>query len=166
MSSLQVTAGQVRALPCAHEQVVPSDFADANGHMNIVRYMQLHNDAAWKYMHHFGLGEEHAADSSAGSFEVEQHLRYLREVHVGDVVAVHVRMLGRSEKALHVMQFLVNVSRNELANTFESLSLSVDMATRKVVPYPPHVADLLDARLRIDQALDWPVPVVSAMGPR
>lgn len=166
MSNTHPTVPQVQALPCAHEQAIPPDFADANGHMNIVRYMQLHNDAAWKYMHHFGLGEEHAADGSAGSFEVEQHLCYLREVHVGDVVAVHVRMLGRSNKALHVMQFLINLTRNELANTLESVGLSVDMTTRKVVPYPPHVANLLDAQLRIDQALDWQVPLAAAMSPR
>lgn len=166
MSGPLPTLEQVQALPCAHEQAIPPEFADANGHMNIVRYMQLHNDAAWKYMDHFGLGEDHAADGSAGSFEVEQHLRYVREVHVDDVVAVHIRMLGRSDKALHVMQFLINKTRNELANTFESMSLSVDMATRKVVPYPPHVADLLDARLRIDRALNWAVPLASAMAPR
>ena len=72
------TFDQVRALHCAHEQVVPAHFADANGHMNIVRYMEVHNEAAWKHMHHFGLGEEHAVKGSAGSFEVEQHLRYFR----------------------------------------------------------------------------------------
>lgn len=157
---------QVRQLVCAHEQVVPAHFADANGHMNIVRYLEVHDEAAWKHMHHFGLGAEHVAAGTAGSFEVEQHLRYYREVYVGDVVSVHVRMLDRSDKALHLMQFIVNVSRDELANTFEALSLSVDMATRKVVPYPQHVLDLLDPQLRIDQALDWTPPLAGPIRPR
>jgi len=160
------TFDQVRVLPCAHEQVVPAHYADANGHMNIVRYMELHNEAAWKHMGQFGLGEEQAVEGTAGSFEVEHHLRYLREVHVGDLVAVHFRTLARSDKALHVMQFLLNVTREELANTLESISLSVDMATRRPAPFPSDVAALLDARLRIDQALDWPAPLATAMGPR
>lgn len=166
MTTPTPTFDQVRALPCAHEQVVPAHFADANGHMNIVRYMELHNEAAWKHMSRFGLGEEHAREGTAGSFEVEHHLRYLREVHVGDVVAVHFRTLGRSDKALHVMQFLLNVTREELANTLESVSLSVDMGTRRTAPFPANVTALLDARLRVDRALDWAAPRATAMGPR
>lgn len=157
---------QVRALPCAHEQVVPAHFADANGHMNIVRYMELHNEAAWKHMSQFGLGAEQALDGTAGSFEVEHHLRYLREVHVGDVVAVHFRLLGRSPRALHIMQLLLNITRCELANTLESTSLSVDLTTRRTVPFPARVSALLDDRLRVDQALDWDVPLAAGMGPR
>jgi acyl-CoA thioester hydrolase len=166
MTTPSPTFDQVRALPCAHEQVVPAHFADANGHMNIVRYMELHNEAAWKHMSQFGLGEEHALEGTAGSFEVEHHLRYLREVHVGDVVAVYFRTLGRSDKALHVMQFLLNVTREELANTLESVSLGVDMGTRATAPFPADVTALLDAQLRVDQALDWAAPLATAMGPR
>jgi acyl-CoA thioester hydrolase len=166
MTTPTPTFDQVRALPCAHEQVVPAHFADANGHMNIVRYMELHNEAAWKHMSQFGLGEEHALEGTAGSFEVEHHLRYLREVHVGDLVAVHFRTLGRSDKAFHVMQFLLNVTRRELANTLESVSLSVDMGNRRTAPFPPDVAARLDAQLMVDRALDWPVPLAGAMGAR
>lgn len=154
---------QVRALVCPLERVIPEHFADANGHMNIVRYLELHNDAAWIHMHDFGLGEEHATAGTAGSFQTEQHMTYLREVHVGDTVAVHVRMVERSAKAIHLVQFLVNLTRGDVANTFESLSLSVDLATRKVVPFPQHVAELLDAQLAIDRALDWPVPLASVI---
>ncbi|EWT06073.1 hypothetical protein N864_00230 [Intrasporangium chromatireducens Q5-1] len=166
MTTTTPTFDEVRALPCAHEQAVPAHFADANGHMNIVRYMELHNEAAWKHMSHFGLGEEHALEGTAGSFEVEHHLRYLREIHVGDVVAVHFRMLGRSDKALHLMQFLANVTRHELSNTLESMSLSVDMATRRTAPFPDDVAALLDDQLRADRALRWPVPLATGMRPR
>jgi acyl-CoA thioester hydrolase len=166
MTTSTPTVEQVRKLVCAHEQSIPAHFADANGHMNIVRYLELHNEAAWKHMHDFGLGAEHAAAGTAGSFEVEQHLRYLREVHVGDVVSVHVRMLDRSDKALHLMQFIVNLTRGEIANTSESLSLSVDLATRKVVPFPQHVLDLVDPQLRIDRALDWAVPLGGAIHAR
>jgi len=157
------TMEQVRALICPLERVIPEHFADANGHMNIVRYLELHNDAGWIHMSDFGLGEEHATAGSAGSFQTELHMTYLREVHVGDVVAVHVRLVERSAKAIHLVQFLVNLTRGEVANTFESLGLSVDLASRKVVPFPQPVAELLDAQLAIDQALDWPAPHASAI---
>lgn len=157
---------QARKLPLVHEQVIPPNFTDANGHMNIVRYMKLHNDAGWAYMARFGLGEEEARHGQAGSFDVEQHLRYFREVHAGEAVAIHVRLLGRSATALHAMHFLVNVTHAALANTFESLSLSVDMSTRRVAPFPDDVAARLDEQLARDTVLDWQPPLASTMGPR
>lgn len=117
-------------------------------------------------MSQFGLGAEHALEGGAGSFEVEHHLRYLREVHVGDVVAVHVRLLSRSRKALHVLQLLLNLTRSELANTLESTSLSVDLTTRRTVPFPSATGALLDERLRVDQALPWATALAAPMGPR
>ncbi|MFV0462531.1 MAG: thioesterase family protein [Nostocoides sp.] len=154
----------VRVLPLAYERVVPEHFTDANGHMNIVRYMQVHNSAAWNYLGRFGLGKDDARQGRAGIFDIEHHVRYLREIHVGDHVAVHTRLLARSDKGLHAMQFLVNMTRNELANTLEWVSLSVDMSTRRSAPFPPNVGALLDAQLLIDQALNWPVPAAGAMG--
>lgn len=157
---------EVRALSCPLEQVVPADFADANGHMNIVRYMELHNEAVWRHMTLFRLGEHHAAAGETSTFQVEHHLHYLREVRVGDRVAVHIRLLGRSERALHTMQFLLNLDRAEIANTLEKISVGVDLATRRSAPFPVEVTELLDAQLKVDQALAWPVPLAGPMRPR
>ncbi len=95
------TFEQVRSLPCALERTVPAHFADANGHMNIARYLELYNEAAWTAMAAVGLGEADAVAGRAASMAIEQHLRYLREVHVGDLLSCHLRLIGRSSKAVH-----------------------------------------------------------------
>ncbi|MEI2776381.1 MAG: thioesterase family protein [Tetrasphaera sp.] len=149
------TYADVVQLEACYTLVVPPEFGDANGHMNIVRYMQIHNDGGWAFLSSVGLGPEHAQAGSGASFDVEHHLRYLREVHCGDTLTLHVRMLERSAKALHVVHFLLNQSRQEIANTLEYVTVSVDLTARRVAPWPAHVAELLDARLAQDAALGW-----------
>ncbi|MDN5789873.1 MAG: thioesterase family protein [Micrococcales bacterium] len=160
------TFEQVRALPRLLQRDVPAHFADANGHMNIVRYMELYNEATWTAMAAFGLGESDAAAGRAASMAVEHHVRYLREVHVGDVVACHVRVVGRSSKAVHQLYLLANVTTGVLASTLETLELSVDLAARRVAPFPAHVAELLDARIAVDEALPWTSPTSGAIRAR
>ncbi len=142
------TFEQVRSLPCALERTVPAHFADANGHMNIARYLELYNEAAWTAMAAVGLGEADAVAGRAASMAIEQHLRYLREVHVGDLLSCHLRLIGRSSKAVHQMYFLANLTTGVLA------------------PLPDHVVELLDARISIDAALPWQAPLSGAITAR
>lgn len=156
MPGTDPTVDQVRMLdPLASFTISDAD-TDANGHLNIVRYMQLHNDGGWAFFATLGLGEQEARDGSAGSFDVEHHIRYLREVHTGDVVSYHPRLLERSDKALRHVGFLVNDTTGAVANAMEVVCLSVDMATRRVTPWPEPVRTILDARIAQFVALPWP----------
>ncbi|MDO5627052.1 MAG: thioesterase family protein [Mobilicoccus sp.] len=146
---------QVAALPCAGRTVVPQEYVDANGHMNIAPYMQIYNDHGWDYLGRFGLGPDDALAGTAMIFDVEHHLRYLREVHVGDTLASRVRFIARTDKAVQMMIYLVNETRDELAGTFESVSLHVAADTRRVAPFPKSIAERLDAQVAADNAIDW-----------
>ncbi|MGA8044889.1 MAG: thioesterase family protein [Dermatophilaceae bacterium] len=157
---------QVLALPSDFRVVVPDEFTDGNGHMNIARYMQLHSDGGWAYFAGFGLSEESAAAGGPTTFDVEHHIVYRREVLAGHEVSVHVRLIDRSDKALHSLQFLVNRTTGEVANSHEALSISMDLRTRSIAPIPEGVAALIDERLASDQALDWDPPLSGAMAVR
>ena len=157
---------QVLALPTAYSVVVPPDYTDGNGHLNIARYMQLHSDGGWAYFARFGLSEESAAAGGPTTFDVEHHVVYRREVLAGQEVSVHVRLVDRSETALHSIQFLVNRSTGEIANTHEAVSLSVALRTRSVAPIPAQLTRALDARLEQDRALPWQPPLSGAMAIR
>ena len=146
---------QVSQLPRAGRTVVPDRYADANGHMNIAPYMQIYNDHGWAHLGRFGLGPDDALAGTAMVFDIEHHVRYLREVHVGDALVSRARMVGRTAKAVQMMIYLVNETRGELAGTFESLSLHVEVASRRVAPFPESVAHRLDAQLDADAALAW-----------
>lgn len=160
------SAAQVLALEPNLVLTVPDDFTDANGHMNIARYMEVHSRAGWVAFERWGLGEERALAGGPASFDAEHHLRYLREVHAGDEISLHGRVLGRSARALHFLQLMVNRTTGVLANTFESVALSIDLGARRTVDFPPEVGALIDAQLARDAALDWPAPTCGAMGLR
>ena len=153
------TLEQVRQLPSRYSLVVPDSFTDGNGHMNIARYMQIHSDGGWAYFEDLGLSEETARSGGPTTFDVEHHVRYRREVHAGHRVSVHVRLVGRTERALHSVQFLVNETTGEVANSHEAMSLAVDLATRKISTIPEDIAALLDARIAQDAALEWEAPL-------
>ncbi|MDO5503131.1 MAG: thioesterase family protein [Actinomycetia bacterium] len=160
------TLEQVLALPSSYSTVIPEEYIDGNGHLNIARYMQLHSDGGWAYFAEFGMSEESARAGGPTTFDVEHHIVYLNEVMAGDEVSVHVRSIDRTEKGIHSLQFLLNRTRGEIANTHEAVALSVDMATRRSAALPAHLVAVLDEQLRKDQALDWAPPLCGVMGLR
>ena len=160
------TLDQVLDLPSDYRVVVPDEFTDGNGHMNIARYMQLHSDGGWAYFARFGLSEQAAMAGGPTTFDVEHHIVYRREVLAAHEVSVHVRLIDRSDTALHSLQFLVNRTTGEVANSHEALSISVDLSTRSVAPIPEDLAALVDERLAVDRSLDWAPPLSGAMAVR
>lgn len=157
---------QVLALPSEWSIVIPDEFTDANGHMNIARYMDCHSDGGWAYFGRFGMSEDLARDGGATAFDMEHHITYHREVLTGHEVSVHVRLIDRTDKALHSVQFLVNRTTSELANMHEAIAVSVDLRTRVVAPFPEQAALLLDAQLEQDRRLPWAPPLSGSMALR
>ena len=158
------TYAQVRALPLLLERTVPPEYEDANGHMNVTHHLGLHDQAALPFMHRLGLDFAFFTEQRRGIMDVEHHLRYLSEVFVGDTVAVHARMLERAERRFHGMWFLVNVTRERVANTFEFVSLHVDLDARKAAPFDVRLAATLDELIAAERDILWPAPVCGVMG--
>src|SRR5690606_6305884 len=78
-------------------------------------------------------------------FAVEHHLTYRAEMHLGEKIAVHPQLLGRSERAAHAMVYLIDESNDRLANTREVALVHVGMDDRRSKPFPEDVAARLDA---------------------
>jgi acyl-CoA thioester hydrolase len=162
----QPTCAQVRELPVALRMQVPERYADTNGHMNVRRYVGLHDQASWNYLGGLGLGEQYVAAENRSFFDLEHHLRYLEEVLVGDEVTVHFRLVARSTKLLHGMGFLVNATREQVANTFEFLAAHIDLGVRRTAPFDEAAARSLDDEIGRHEALDWEPPTCGALGIR
>lgn len=141
MAALLPTFEQVLALPRVFGRVIPAEFEDGNGHMNVMHYYGLHGEGLWQM--HRDLGYR-AYAGKFGSFAKEQHVRYLREVLVGHEVSVHIGHLGRTPKALCGISYLVNVTTGAVANSFEFLAVNVDLESRRPAEFPPEVARVLD----------------------
>lgn len=144
-------------LPEHNRLVVPPDFEDYNGHMNIAHYLTTASWGAEYAMRSWGVPADWVRSEQKGMFSAEHHLRYFHEVHVGAEISVHVRAVARSARGLHLQCHLLDHTTRRLAYTMELLSVHVDMATRRSAAWPEHVAAGFDAAIEAHRALDWPL---------
>ncbi len=158
-------ADQVRQLPIDHQFIIPASYLDEMGHMNIRWYMALFNEGVGPFLQRIGLTDAYFAEKQGGVFALEQFLRYLAEVHVGEMVTVRGRLVARSAKRLHFMQFIVNETNNNVACIMEVLNSHADLHTRRTSPYPPHLQANIDALLAQHNQLDWAAPVSGMIHP-
>lgn len=157
------TVEQVQQLPCLLQATIPPEYEDLNGHMNIQHYLGLYDQAGMPFFASLGLDERYFKEQQRGIFDLEHHLFYLAEIHVGDTVAVYGRLLARSAKRLHGQWFIVNDTRQQLANTFEFISSHADLVARRTSPFPDELAGRLDELIAAHQQLTWPAPVCGMM---
>jgi acyl-CoA thioester hydrolase len=163
MNAQALTFEQVMTLPAVFTRSIPPEWEDYNGHVNIQYYMALIEQSGWLMFADVGLDEEYFAERRQGLFDLEHHLKYLAELHVGDEVSVHSRMLDRSEKRLHGMMFIVNQTRRQLSCTLEYITSGADLDLRRTAAFPEDVGVRFDELIRRDQELEWEVPVCGVM---
>jgi acyl-CoA thioester hydrolase len=155
---------KITALKHVYTLTIPPEYEDYNGHMNIRWYMVIFDDAGLPLYDDLGLTPEYLKANGVGGFDLEHHIHYLNEVHIGDTVAVYLRMVARSAKRMHYLMFMVNETRGALASIFECVNSFADLKVRRTAPYPPDIAAKLDALLADHTALDWDAPVSGVMG--
>ncbi|MCA0454964.1 MAG: thioesterase family protein [Chloroflexi bacterium] len=154
---------QVKQLPQVYHLTIPDRYRDKMGHMNMRYYLEVYDDAGDALFESFGLTPAFYREHGSGGFDLEHHIHYLNEVHIGDTVAVYARLVSRSAKRLHYLLFMVNESRGLLASVFECVNSYADLTIRKTAAYPPEIAAALDGILSAHQQLEWPAPVCGVM---
>jgi len=154
---------KITALDPIYSLTVPKDFEDENGHMNVRHYMSVFDDAGYPMMEAVGINWTRHTAENTGGFDLEHHIHYLNEVHIGDEVVVYARLISRTAKRVHYMMFMVNATHNTLAALFECVNSFADMSTRRTAPYPPDIAAKIDALVAQHQALDWDAPLCGVM---
>jgi acyl-CoA thioester hydrolase len=153
----------ISVLPVLLTRKIPPEWEDSNGHVNIQYYLALVEQSGWPMLESIGLGESYFRERRRGLFDLEHHLRYLAELHVGDQVTVHSRMLDRSEKRLHGMMFILNQSRRQLSCTLEYITSGADLDTRRTAPFPDDIALRFDQIIEQHALLDWTPGVCGVM---
>jgi acyl-CoA thioester hydrolase len=159
------TVEQVDELPSLMERCIPPEWQDLNGHVNVRHYLELYDAASWPMLEQFGLDERTFLERRQGLFDLEHHLWYRAELHVGDLVSVHSRFIDRSIKRYHGVMFIVNRTRSQLASAFEYVSSGADLEARRTAPLPESFAAELDRMIAVHARLDWPAPVCGVMSP-
>lgn len=164
MKPPSISLEQVAELDVVYRTVIPPEYEDENGHMNMRWYLALYDEAWYPVAAQFGVTDDYRKAHQVGGFDLEHHIHYLREVMIGDEVSITVRLVNRTEKRVHYLMFMVNESRGVLASIFECVNSFGDMAARRTVPFPPEIAAAIDEMLARHQALAWEPPVCGVMG--
>ncbi|MED5473475.1 MAG: carnitine 3-dehydrogenase, partial [Pseudomonadota bacterium] len=85
----------------------PSDWGDYNGHMNEARYLDCFCEATDQFMQIIGCDEEYVRNGNS-YFTVETHIRHLKEVQIGQTVAVETMLVASEGKKMHLFHTMLN----------------------------------------------------------
>ena len=157
------TLEQIAMLPRLHQATIPEDYLDAMGHMNVMWFTHLFSLGMVDLWGQIGIDKNYVDQNRAGTFALEKHVRYLTELRVGEEASIYGRLVSRTEKLFHVVQFMVNETQQRLASTMETVGAHVDLEARQTAPFPEGVAAAYDKLLAEHAALDWPPPLCGAM---
>lgn len=121
----------------APELVVRPEWIDFNAHMN-VGYYSVAFDLAVEHLWDgvLGLGESLAGGLNQGPYVVQSHIHYLAELLEGARFQVSLLLLDHDERRAHTILAMTDLGQGRLAATAEQVVVNVDLAVRKVTPYP------------------------------
>jgi acyl-CoA thioester hydrolase len=156
---------QVRELPVQLDFVVPPEWEDRNGHVNVQFYLTLFEMGGWRILEDGGFDEAWMRRQQYSFFDLEHHLHYLAEIGVGDRVTAYNRVVGTSDKRFHGLYLIVNETRGRLAGMLEYISSGVDMRQRRTATIPLELSEALARLCAEHQALSWPPPLCGIMAP-
>ncbi|MGY3617463.1 thioesterase family protein [Bradyrhizobium sp. USDA 10063] len=119
-------------------QIEPQ-WIDYNGHLNMAYYNVMFDRAIDEIWLQLGIGPAYKKERHGSTFTAECHVRYLREVHLGDPLQVTVYLLGADDKRLHTFEELRHATEGWISATSENMSLHIDMNSRKVASFPSDI---------------------------
>lgn len=135
---------------------VRDEWIDYNGHMNVAYYVLLFDRCVDEAFMTLGMGPDYVARRHASFFTVEIHLNYLRELTAGAPVEASLQLLAYDAKRLRVYMELFNIEAGYLAAGADQLFVHVDMASRRVAPFPEDVISQVEAMRAAHARQPWP----------
>jgi len=131
------------------------DWIDYNGHLNMAFYNVLFDRGCDEAFQRFGMGPNYAKERKLTAYTAEIHVRYIREIHLGDKVRSSYQIVDHDEKRIHAFQELRHAD-GWLSATSETLTLHVDMSGPKVAPFPDDVMSRIDTIALAHKSLPYP----------
>jgi acyl-CoA thioester hydrolase len=128
-----------------HAGTVPPEWIDANDHMNVAYYVLAFDLGVDSLLARFGITDEYIRHRAASTFAVECHVSYQRELRLADPYIVTSQLLAYDAKRVHQYMRMYHATAGYLAATCEWLNLHVDLATRRVTPWPADILAAIDA---------------------
>lgn len=124
---------------------IEPQWIDYNGHLNMAYYNVMFDRAIDELWLVLGIGPDYKKSRNGSTFTAECHVRYLREIHLGDPVQVSVLLLAADQKRLHTFEELRHAGEGWLSATSENMTVHVDICLRKTAPFPPDIRQRIEA---------------------
>lgn len=132
------------------------EWIDFNQHMNVAYYVLAFDQAIDALWLDFGITDDYIQETSGSTFAVECHVTYQNELTEGDPYIVTSQLLGYDEKRIHQFQRLYHAERGFLAATAEWMNLHVDLAKRRVSPWPAPILERIRRFADGQSGQQWP----------
>ncbi len=136
-------------------QIEPA-WIDYNGHLNMAYYNVLFDRAVDELWLQIGIGPDYLKTRHCSSFTAECHVRYVREIHLGDPAQVSILVVAADEKRIQTFKELRHATEGWLSATSENMTLHMDMRARKVAPFPPDIGANVQTLVEAHSGLERP----------
>lgn len=139
-----------------YTDVVRPEWIDYNGHMNVAYYVLAFDyatDALWDYL---GLNDSYRDTSGQSTFAAEEHVTYKKEVKEGDPLRFSCQLIAWDAKRIHHFHRMYHAQEGYLAATIESISLCVDLQSRRVTEFGTEIQTNLSELMAVHHALPKP----------
>jgi acyl-CoA thioester hydrolase len=144
-------------------QIEPA-WIDYNGHLNMAYYNVMFDRAIDQLWLKLGIGPGYRKERNGSTFTAECHVRYLREIHLGDPVQVSILLAAADEKRLHTFEEMRHATEGWLSATSENMTIHIDMAARKTAPFPPDIRARTEAMARAHATITRPEGIGRKIG--
>ena len=124
---------------------VRGEWVDYNGHLSEAYYVLVFGHATDAVMDAVGLHAAYRERTGASLYTAEAHLRYLGQVHEGEVLEVRSSVIGASRTVLWIWHEMSVAG--DLRATEEVLGIHVDVAAGAATQIPAQVRQAVEAML-------------------
>src|SRR3954449_3912526 len=157
MSAVHVEHDDLQTVPFRSSimQIEPQ-WIDYNGHLNMAYYNVMFDRAIDELWLKLGIGPGYMKQRHGSTFTAECHVRYLREIHLGDPVQVAILLVAADEKRLHTFEELRHATEGWLSATAENMTGHIDMGARETAPFPADIRSRIEAVARAHAAVTRP----------
>jgi acyl-CoA thioester hydrolase len=135
---------------------IEPQWIDYNGPLNMAYYNVLFDRAIDQLWFKLGIGPTYMKERGGSTFTVECHVRYLREIHLGDPAQVSILLVTADDKRIHTFEELRHATEGWVSATSENMSIHIDMAARKAAPFPPDIRARISALTSAHQRMIRP----------
>jgi acyl-CoA thioester hydrolase len=158
------TAATIPAPFLSSVMQIEPQWIDYNGHLNMAYYNVMFDRAIDELWAELGIGPPYMKARHGSTFTAECHVRYLREIHLGDPVQVSILLLGADEKRLHTFEELRHAGEGWVSATSENMTIHIDMKARKTAPFPADIRARIDSVAQAHSSVARPEGIGRSIG--